>query len=291
MHENELNVSEELVRSLLVEQCPEWAKLPLQRIQSSGTDNALYRLGKELVVRLPRIDWAVNSIQKEYSWAPKIAKQLSTSISTPIFCGKQNTNFPWPWLVIKWNDGENPEFEQENEYNDLAVDLAQFLNEFHSIKLKNGPLSRRGVHLVNVNERTSTDLPLLKDEINVDYYLGLWKELSSLPEWAGAPVWVHGDFLLGNILVKNNHLSAVIDFSDVGIGDPACDLVIAWSLLNKNSRERFKDYLKNIDENTWQRGRGWALSIAAIMLPYYKDTNPVYAKLARRMLKNVACKD
>ena len=291
MHEKELNVSEELVRSLLAEQCPNWADLPLQRIQSSGTDNALYRLGTELVVRLPRIDWAVSSIEKEHTWVPQITNHLSTPISTPIFCGKPNAKYPWPWLVIKWNDGENPEFEQENEYNDLAVELAQFLNELHAIKLENGPLSRRGVHLSNVNERTNADIPLLKDEIDADYYLKLWKELSNLPEWHGEPVWVHGDFLPGNILVKNNHLSAVIDFSDVGIGDPACDLVIAWSLLNKDSREVFKKNLNNIDENTWQKGRGWALSIAAIMLPYYKNTNPAYARLARRMLKNVALKD
>ena len=177
----------------------------------------------------------------------------------------------------------------KDEYEVLAKDLALFLNELHSIKLANAPMSRRGIPLKTdkLDHETRTALNKFNDEIDINIATDLWNKLSNIEYWKQDLVWVHGDFLPGNILVQNNSLSAVIDFSDLGIGDPACDLVIAWSLLNSRSRQIFKDNLINIDENTWERGKGWALSIALIMLPYYKNTNPVLAMLARRILNNV----
>lgn len=288
MHEDELDVDETLVRKLLSSQHPEWARLSLTPIRSSGSDHALFRLGDDYVIRLPRVGWATQGINKEYEWVPKIAQNLTIPVSKPIFKGQPESYYPHFWIVHAWNDGHNPEFEQNDEYLELVKELAAFLNEFHDIKLIGGPASRRGVPLKNLSEETLTSLNQLDDEVDKNYFTELWNYLVCIPNWERAPVWVHGDFLPGNILVENNHLTAVIDFSDVGIGDPACDLVIAWSLLNKKSREVFKNYLKNIDENTWERGRGWALSIALIMLPYYMDTNPYYALLAKRMIKAVS---
>ena len=293
MHENELEINECLVQSLLKNQCPHWANLPLKPIISSGTDNALFRLGTQYVVRLPRIEWTIGSIDKsinkEYEWVPKIARLMTIPISEPVFKGSPNESYPWLWTVTKWNEGENPHFENENEHELLVKDLADFLNNLHGIKLANGIYSRRGVHLKEVDAETRKAIGELEGEIDIQSVTYLWNQLSSLPLWRHEPVWVHGDFLPGNILVKNDRLSAVIDFSDVGIGDPACDLVIAWSLLNSHSRNIFREHLENIDNDTWQRGRGWALSIALIMLPYYKNTNPVLATLARQMIKNVQC--
>ena len=127
----------------------------------------------------------------------------------------------------------------------------------------------------------------MEGEIDISRVTSVWDQVSHLPSWNKAPVWVHGDFLPGNIVVQNDRLTAVIDFSDLGIGDPACDLVIAWSLLNSHSRKIFREHLENIDDDTWERGRGWALSIALIMLPYYKNSNPTLATLARRMIEHV----
>ena len=287
MHQGELTITETLIRALLKEQCAEWAVMPLQRIVSSGTDNALFRLGDDYVVRLPRIDWAVQSIDKECAWVPKLAKVLKTPISEPRFKGQPNSSYPWPWMITKWNEGANPGFEQTNEYNLLAVDLANFINQLHMVKLEGGPKSRRGVPLIQLDTDTRQAISELDGEIDISQITDLWLQLSTTPPWYKEPIWVHGDILPGNVLIQNNRLSAVIDFSDVGIGDPACDLVIAWSLLNEHSRNVFKESLVNIDEDTWQRGRGWALSIALIMLPYYKNTNPTLATLARRILQQV----
>lgn len=291
MHENELEIDETLVRALLESQCPQYAHLLIKPVISSGTDNALFRLGDSYIVRLPRVEWepgSINkSINKEYEWLPKLARFLHTPISEPICKGNPDQSYPWSWLITKWNEGHNPNFEKENEYALLAKDLAVFLNEFHKISLENGPLSRRGVPLKMIDEETRKALNELREEIDTGIVTNLWNQFLNIPTWHKNPVWMHGDFLPGNILVENNHLSAVLDFTDVGIGDPACDLVIVWSLLNANSRKIFRENLENIDDDTWERGRGWALSIALIMLPYYKHTNPVLATLARRMIANV----
>lgn len=293
MHENELDIDKTLVTQLIKNQCPQWGDLPITPILSSGTDNALFRLGTDYVVRLPRIEWSpgsvVKSVNQEYEWIPKVASVLKVPVSEPLFKGKPDNTYPWPWMITRWNDGHNPPFENEHEYEQLAIDLALFLNELHSINLKDGPRSRRGIPLNSpaLDAETRRALQQLNNEIDVAAATPLWDQLSQLPYWSQPPVWVHGDFLPGNILVQNDRLSAVIDFADLGQGDPACDLVIAWSLLNPNSRQIFKNNLLFIDDYTWERGRGWALSIAVIMLPYYKNTNPTLATLARRMVNHV----
>lgn len=256
-------------------------------MQSSGTDNALFRIGNDYIVRLPRIDWATKSVHKEFEWVPKIARFLETPISEPIFLGNSDKSYPWPWTVNNWNEGNNPQFEQKDEYAELASDLAIFLNQMHGIRLPNGPSSRRGVPLRQLDSETRKSIGQLRGEIDIESLTSLWDQLSSIPAWNKDPVWVHGDFLSGNILVEHDRLRAVIDFSDVGVGDPACDLVSGWSLLNSPSRKIFRSSLEGIDDDTWERGRGWALSISLIMLPYHKHSNPVLASLARRMIKNV----
>lgn len=293
MHENELEIDEHLVRSLLKSQCPQLIDLSISSVKSSGTDNALFRLGTEYIVRLPRIEWEPGSIKrsinKEYEWLPKIARFLKIPISEPIFKGNPDQSYPWPWLISKWNEGHNPVFEKDNEYELLAKDLAYFLNDFHKIHLQNGPTSRRGIRLNDkvLDAETKKAIGELENEIDIPLVSALWEKLSNIPYWNKEPVWVHGDFLPGNILIQNNELRAVLDFSDVGIGDPACDLVIGWALLNPHSRKVFRENLELIDDDTWKRGGGWALSIALIMLPYYMHSNPVLVTLARRMIKNV----
>ena len=273
MHKNELDITEGLVRNLLKQQCTKYSNLDLVRIPSSGTVHALFRLGEQYVIRLPRIE-ASSGIEKEWTWLKQLALYLDTPISAPIFHGQASEHYPWSWLISPYYQGSNPDFEHKNEHHQLAIELAEFLNQFHAIPLiENAPLSRRGVPLRNLDAETRQEIAKIGDEFNANALTRLWENLCALPDWHQLPVWVHGDFLPGNILVQNQKLSAVIDFSDVGIGDPACDLVIAWALLNKYSRKTLKAHLHNIDENTWQRGKGWALSIAAIMFPYYKSSN------------------
>ncbi len=215
MHDNEQEVNTALVQSLLKEQCPQWADLELSPILSSGTDNALFRLGDTYVVRIPRIEWSPGSvssgINKEYLWVPQLAQHLKTPISEPVFKGTPNKAYPWPWSITKWNDGHNPEFEKENEYDKLAVDLAHFLNELHSIKLPEaGPFSRRGVPLKELDGETKEALKALEDDIDTKPLALLWEKLSNIPCWDKSPVWMHGDLLPGNVLmtwsIKCTHL-------------------------------------------------------------------------------------
>ncbi|MFJ1267908.1 aminoglycoside phosphotransferase family protein [Legionella lytica] len=292
MHDNEQEITIALVESLLKKQCPQWADLELQPIRSSGTDNALFRLGNQYVVRIPRIEWSpgsvANGIDKEWVWLPQLARHLKIPTSEPLFKGESNEIYPWPWSITQWNEGHNPAFEKENEYEQLAVDLALFLNELHRIELPNsGPLSRRGVALNELDKETTEAIGALAADMETQPLASLWKQLANTPKWNKPPVWMHGDLLPGNILIQNNRLSAVIDFADLGLGDPACDLIVAWSLLNEHSRAIFRKHLLNIDEHTWQRGRGWALSIALIIIPYYKNTNPVLTSVARRMIEQL----
>jgi aminoglycoside phosphotransferase (APT) family kinase protein len=288
MHKNELEITEGFVKDLLKQQCPDYGDLNLVRIPSSGTVHALFRLGEQHVIRLPRIE-ASSGIEKEWAWLKQLAPHLNTPISVPIFHGQPSENYPWPWLISHFHQGANPDFEHDNEHHQLAIDLSEFLNQFHTMPvIEHAPLSRRGVPLRNLNAQTRKEIAKIGDEFDANALTQLWENLCVLPDWQQLPVWVHGDFLPGNILVHNQKISAVIDFSDVGTGDPACDLVIAWALLKKSSRKNFKAHLHDIDENTWKRGKGWALSIAAIMLPYYKNANPEFAKLARRILTEIS---
>lgn len=287
MHEDEFPIDAILVRRLLDLQCSQWAHLQLEKVISSGTDHALFRLGTEFVIRLPRLDGAVNNINKEWEWLPKLAPFLKIPISIPLFKGSPTDFYPWPWIVSPWHQGSNPPFEKENEYEQLAKDMASFLNEFHKIPLADGPYSRRGVPLKTFDEETRNAIHQLDGKIDTEQVTKVWEYFLGLPYWQNMPVWVHGDLLPGNILIENNRLSAIIDFSDVGIGDPACDLIMVWSLFNKQSRNVFRKYLHEVDDQTWQRGQGLALSIALIILPYYWHTNPGLVCVAKNMLKSV----
>jgi aminoglycoside phosphotransferase (APT) family kinase protein len=206
MHDNEQEVNAAIVQSLLKKQCPQWADLELSPILSSGTDNALFRLGDKYVVRMPRIEWSLGSvsdgINKESLWVPQLAQHLTTPISEPVFKGMPNETYPWPWSITKWNDGHNPDFESENEYDKLAVDLASFLNELHDIKLPEvGPLSRRGVPLKKLDSETKQALKALENDIDTQPLASLWDKLSNTPHWNQQLVWMHGDLLPGNILI------------------------------------------------------------------------------------------
>jgi aminoglycoside phosphotransferase (APT) family kinase protein len=287
MHKNEFKIDHNLVYNLLKSQFVELSHLEIKPIISSGTDNALFRLGSEYIVRLPRISSATKNIDKEHEWLPKLIPHLNIPISDPIFEGSPSKDYPWNWLILKWNEGINPEFEQKNEYEFLAKDLANFLNDLHNIKLDNGPISRRGVPLIELNKETIEAIEKLEDELDIPSVRKLWYQLVNIPKCKQDPVWIHGDLLPGNILIKNKRLSSVIDFSDMGMGDPAVDLIIAWSLLNSSARKIFKENLTNIDNDTWERGKGWALSIALIILPYYKDSNPILTSVAKRIIANI----
>ena len=285
MHADEVLTDVPLVRRLLAEQFPEWAELSLERVPSSGTDNALYRLGDDMVVRLPRIDWAVAGLQRELEWLPKLAPLLPVSVPVPLAEGRPSEGYPWGWAVYEWLPGKNPPVGGGGNSAALARDLAGLLRAFQRIDIA-GPSSRRGLPLASQDEWTRAALSELRGTIDTAAATAAWEEALSTPVWSRPPVWLHGDLFPGNLLVERGRLSAVIDFALVGMGDPACDLIAAWSLFPQAAREVFRVELA-VDDATWARGRGWALSVALVALPYYRDTNPGFAAVAQHVLREV----
>jgi aminoglycoside phosphotransferase (APT) family kinase protein len=282
MHADELQTDVSLVRRLLAGQFPKWAELPLERVPSAGTDNALYRLGDDMVARLPRIHWAVGAVAKDFRWLPALAPLLPVEVPVPLAKGDPAEGYPWEWGVYPWLEGENPNPDAVS--TSLALEVARFLETLHALDLSDGPPSFRGEPLATRDEPTPAAIAKLDGQIDTELATAVWETALAAPAWSGPPVWVHSDVLPGNLLVQDGRLTGVIDFSGLGLGDPACDLMIAWALFAGESRQAFREAL-GVDDATWARGRGHALSQAAIFIPYYVDTNPVGVRAARRSLE------
>ncbi|MBN8580498.1 MAG: aminoglycoside phosphotransferase family protein [Anaerolineae bacterium] len=290
MHEGEVHSDEALVKRLISAQFPQWADLPILRVRSAGTDNALYRLGQEMVVRLPRIDWAIGQIEKEIHWLPKLAPSVPFAIPVPLVKGKPGEGYPWEWAVYQWLEGESASSENISDLSQMAMDVARFITILQSINTTDAPLAvehgLRGAPLSTRDEDTREAISALKDKIDSTLAIKIWEEAIQAPEWDKEPVWFHGDLLPGNLLVKNGRLHAVIDFNGLGAGDPACDLMLAWALFSGESREMFRNAL-GVDAATWARGRGHALSQAVIFIPYYWNTNPIGVANAMRTVNEI----
>lgn len=283
MHVDEIDVDETLIHRLLAAQFPEWGHLPLESIRSAGTDNALYRLGADMVVRLPRIKSAVQSVEKEHEWLPQLAPHLPTAVPVPLAKGTPANGYPWQWGVYSWLEGETATSDIITDVDSLTGDIVQFVDALHRIDIPGGPLSHRGAELRVQDAEARSALAELEGIIDIDAASSAWDEALTTPAWSGAPLWIHGDLLPGNVLLRGGRLNGVIDWAALGVGDPACDMIIAWALLPPVARHSFRDAL-DVDDATWARGRGWALSIGLIALPYYKETNRAFAATARHLI-------
>ena len=291
MHDDEVLTDADLVRRLLRSQFPEWAGLPVRRVESAGTDNALYRLGEDLVVRMPRVESALGQAEKERRWLPRLAPHLPLAIPTPIARGEPGEGYPWGWSVYGWLEGENATIDRITDRRLLAADLARFIAALQEIDSTGGPLAGshnfyRGVPLAMRDKPTRKALASCGGLIDTEAALAAWEASLHVPLWEDAPVWVHGDIQSGNLLAVDGQLSAVIDFGGLGVGDPAVDLIVAWNLLSADARPILREAL-DIDDATWLRGRGWALSVSLIALPYYQTTNPTLAGISRYAIGEV----
>jgi aminoglycoside phosphotransferase (APT) family kinase protein len=291
MHDNEVHTDASLVGRLLASQFPNWAGLPIKPVHSAGTDNALYRLGEDMVVRIPRIHWATGQVDKEHQWLPRLAPFLPLDIPIPLAKGKPGEGYPWHWSVYRWLDGENAILESLSDPSQTATKLAQFIVALQSIDATSGPPpgphnSSRGVPLATRDSPTRAAIAALNGLVDTDAATAAWEAALQAPAWRGPPIWIHGDMQPGNLLSVQGRLSAVIDFGCLGIGDPACDVMVAWMFLSADTRGVFRAVLQ-VDEATWRRGRGWALSAGLIALPYYQNSNPVLARIAQRAIDEV----
>lgn len=291
MHADEVDTDAALVRRLLTAQFPQWADLPITPVLSAGTDNAMYRLGDEMAVRLPRTEGVTRQVDKEYRWLPRLAPHLPLAIPAPLAKGIPGEGYPWPWSVCRWLEGENATIERLADPRQAAIALAEFVAALQRIDPIDGPLPGphnfgRGEPLTRRDASTRAAIDSLRGMIDTDAALAAWEVALQAPPWFRPPVWIHGDLQSGNLLARQGRLSAVIDFGGLAVGDPACDLMVAWNLLSAETRADFRATLA-VDDATWARGRGWALSVGLIALPYYVKTNPILAGISRYAIEEV----
>jgi aminoglycoside phosphotransferase (APT) family kinase protein len=287
MHENEVGSDAALVRRLLVSQFPRWADLPISELPLGGTDNALYRLGDELVVRLPRIDSAVASREQEHEWLPKLAPLLPYEIPAPLALGEPGEGYPWPWSVYRWLEGEDPSVNLEVDRDALRPDVVRFLEALRRVEMSGGPRSRRGLPPSTSDTSVRKSIDILGERIDREAAIAVWEAALAVPVWHREPVWVHADLDARNLLVKDGRLNAVIDWGCAGIGDPAYDISVAWKLFSPSARQIFRAEM-DVDDATWDRARGWTLAQAVNALSYYTmETNPILVRETRRWLAAV----
>jgi aminoglycoside phosphotransferase (APT) family kinase protein len=273
-----------LVARLIATQFPQWAGLPLRPVAAVGSDNVMYRLGETMVVRLPRAAWAGAHVEREQRWLPRLLPHLPLAVPVLLGAGTPAEGYPWRWSVYEWLAGESVAVRPLADPSKGAVQLAEFIAALQRVDPLDGP--RPGESLADRDEATRAAIAELSGEFDAYGLRAAWDAAMEAPEWAGPPVWGHGDLHPGNLLAVDGRLSAVIDFGDVAVGDPARDVTIAWTLMSAESRAVFRAALP-VDEATWIRGRGWALTGGALAYTAYAATDPIIAANVRRQLTEV----
>jgi aminoglycoside phosphotransferase (APT) family kinase protein len=277
MHVDEVAIDDALVRRLLATQFPRLADAPLTRIEAWGTDHAIFRLGDDLSVRLPKIGWASAQGDKEQRWLPVLAPHLPIEVPVPLAIGEPADGYPFRWCVSPWLEGEHPGPGGPVDLRRLAEDLAAFVLALQRIDTTHAPApapARRGGPLAHADRSTREAAGRLRGEADVDALLAVWDAGLHAPAWEGPARWVHGDLSDGNLLVRKGRLTGAIDWGGLVAGDPAVELMVAWNLFGDESRAAYRDALGFVDDAMWLRGRAWAASAAIQALPYYRDTNP-----------------
>ena len=292
MHADEFAIDSSLVRRLVDGQFPQWAELPIERVELAGTENVLYRLGDDLVVRLPRMSGSGPTLEKERRWLPRLGPHLPLAIPRPVAQGSPAQGYPFDWLVNTWLPGERATADRIADERVFTADLAGFISALQRIDTTEAPgpgehNGFRGEAVARRDAATRAAIATLRDSIDGPAIAAVWDEACRASPWRGRPVWIHGDLDRQNMLVVDGRLSGVIDFGTLAVGDPACDVMVAWKVLSADTRKRFRQMLE-IDDATWARSRGWAVSQAVIALEYYTDeTHPVLVRESRRWLAAV----
>jgi aminoglycoside phosphotransferase (APT) family kinase protein len=281
-------IDEVLVRRLVDTQFPQWAGLALKLLDPAGSDHVIYRLGEKLSVRLPRHPGAIGQARKEFQWLPRLAPHLPLAIPVPVGVGDPDFGYLWPWAVSRWLDGEVATVDALGDSSRAAVELAQFLAALQrfapeDIHAGNTREDLTGRPLSDRDRATRVAIAKVDGVFDTTAMTQLWNAALIAPGWDRSPVWFHGDFHTGNLLTVDGRVNAVIDFGGLGMGDPACDLMIAFTLMSANSRAAFRDAL-GVDDATWMRGRGWALATGLNAYTSYAAVNPRVAAQTTRQI-------
>ncbi|WBC10622.1 aminoglycoside phosphotransferase family protein [Micromonospora sp. WMMA1947] len=255
-------VDVEQVRRLVAGQFPHLAGLPIEPVAKGGWDNWTFHLGPELLVRLPSAAAYALAVDKEHLWLPVLAARLPLPVPAPVAKGEPGAGYPYPWSIYRWLDGEPARPDRIADPVRFALDLAEFLAALRDVDAADGP--QPGVHnwfrggtLRTYDKKVEDALVALDGHVDAALVREIWARAVGA-RWDGVDRWFHGDIAPGNLLLTHGRLAAVIDFGTCGVGDPACDLAIAWTLLTAEGRAAFRERL-SVDDATWARGRGWAL--------------------------------
>ncbi len=273
-------IDDALVRRLVTAQCPQWRGLPVRSVETPGWDNKTFHLGERMIARLPRAAAYAPQVEKEHRWLPKLAPLLPLQIPTPLAMGQPADAYPWKWSIYQWIEGETATPERIGNLSEFATALAEFLIALQRIDTTDGP--RPGLHnfyrggsLTTYDAEVRQAIAVLEDRLDTKAATEVW-DMGLNTTWDRPPVWLHGDVNAGNLLIHEGRLSAIIDFGMVGVGDPACDLSVAWTLFGGESRRAFRAMLP-LDPGTWARGRAWTLWKALIVAAGLTETNAVEA--------------
>jgi aminoglycoside phosphotransferase (APT) family kinase protein len=285
MGPGEVGIDESLVGRLIARQFPRWAGLPLVRVRSAGTDNAIYRLGDDMAVRLPRHPGAAGAVDKEQQWLARLAPMLPLAIPLPLGKGVPGEGYPYWWSVYRWLAGETLADQPGVDLNHAAVQLGRFVAALQRVDPAAGPPSFRGGPVSSLDDRVRAEIGDLGRDGIIDAGLAsaAWESALAAPAWDGPPVLLHADLHPANLLAHRGRLTAVIDFGGLGTGDPACDLLPAWALLTAEPRELFRAET-GADDATWVRGRGWGLGLGLGAVHFYQVINPVLAAIGRHSI-------
>ena len=295
LHDDEPFVDLALVRELVDEQFPRWSPLPLRELPATGTDHHLFRLGDELVVRVPRISWATDQVERDGRWLPHLADHLEVALPLQVSVGEPAHGYPWHWSVCRWIAGRTPDPRSPLDRAALTLPLGRFCRALRAVPATEGPRAgievSRGVPLAERDELTREAIADVADELHAPSLLAAWEESLAAAPYDGPGSWFHADLLAGNLLIGpsghgHDTLVAVIDWGPSGIGDPAVDAAPAWSLLTGDERDGFHAEAA-YDDATWLRGRGWALTTSLVALPYYRGRSRALADGSRRTILEV----
>ncbi|WP_055586124.1 aminoglycoside phosphotransferase family protein [Peterkaempfera griseoplana] len=279
-----------LVRRLIAAQFPRWDGLPVTPVEVDGWDNRTYRLGDRMTVRLPTAPGYVAAVDKENHWLPRLAPSLPVAVPPVLAKGVPGEGYPHPWSVRGWLPGETADRGRIDDMPRFAVQVAEFLVALQRCDATGGPAAGahswyRGASPAHYDDETRRCLAALRGRVDTGRAAAVW-DAALATERRDAPVWFHGDIASGNLLVRDGELTAVIDFGTSGVGDPACDLVIAWTLFSGDSRESFRKAVCQ-DDATWARARGWALWKSLLVLSECIDTDPQRAATNHHVITEV----
>jgi aminoglycoside phosphotransferase (APT) family kinase protein len=283
-------IDESLVRSLVSDQFPHWKHLPVRPVARSGWDNRSFRLGDDLIARLPSAGDYEAQVLREQRWLPYLRSHLSLAVPEPVALGQSGRGYPWAWSIYKWIPGECAADQAPTDVTQFVEQLSRFLTALHAVPADEGPAPGahnfyRGDSLKVYDEQFREAMVILGAQINTAAALQVWQSAVT-SGWTQPPVWVHGDIALGNLILSEGRLAAVIDFGQVSVGDPACDLAIAWTYLRGEHRQDFRARLA-LDASTWCRGRGWALWKAAIIAAKLTATNAIEGQTCWQTIEEV----